>query len=105
MRPAHRAIPRAHAFIPWLAVVALTGCDQNSIIRVPEAGKASPPVSNSPAPTPGALFEDVAARVGVRFAHTNGADGQFRFVEFSPAGCAFLDYDNDGFLDILLIQS
>ena len=53
----------------------------------------------------GALFEDVAAKAGIHFGHTNGATGRFRFAEFSPAGCAFLDYDNDGRLDILLLQS
>ncbi|HLK55997.1 MAG TPA: VCBS repeat-containing protein, partial [Chthonomonadaceae bacterium] len=26
-------------------------------------------------------------------------------MEFSPAGCALFDYDNDGYLDILLLQS
>jgi hypothetical protein len=62
------------------------------------------PASPSPA-SPSALFADVAAQAGIRFNHTNGATGDFRFVEFSPAGCAFLDYDNDGRLDILLLQS
>ena len=40
-----------------------------------------------------------------RFVETNGADGHFRFIESTPGGCAFIDYDNDGFPDILLIQS
>jgi enediyne biosynthesis protein E4 len=58
-----------------------------------------------PPVVPVALFADVAVQAGIHFNHTNGATGNFRFVEFSPAGCAFLDYDNDGRLDILLLQS
>jgi hypothetical protein len=48
---------------------------------------------------------DVAAQAGIHFTHTNGATGNYYFVESTPAGCAFFDYDNDGFLDILLVQS
>jgi hypothetical protein len=51
------------------------------------------------------LFEDVAASAGVRFVHATGGTGKFYFIESTPAGCAFFDYDNDGYLDILLIQS
>lgn len=51
------------------------------------------------------VFIDVAGQAGVNFTHTNGATGQFHYIEFGPAGCAFFDYDNDGYLDILLIQS
>jgi hypothetical protein len=51
------------------------------------------------------LFTDTAAAAGVRFTHTNGADGKFYYIEITGAGCAFVDYDHDGFPDILLVQS
>ncbi len=64
------------------------------------------PVQNTAVPGAStALFQDVAAQAGIQFTHSNGADGHLHFMETTPAGCAFLDYDNDGFLDILLIQS
>jgi hypothetical protein len=52
-----------------------------------------------------ALFTDVAQAAGVRFTHANGDAGKLYFVEVTPAGCAFVDYDDDGFLDIVLVQS
>ncbi len=52
-----------------------------------------------------ALFTDAAAAAGIRFTHTNGAAGKFYYIEITGAGCAFLDYDNDGYPDILLVQS
>src|SRR5690349_16979649 len=76
---------------------------------LPGCGKRPAASGNSPSPTPqvsaSALFEDVAARSGVHFVHVKGGTGKFYFIESTPAGCAFLDYDNDGFLDILLLQS
>jgi hypothetical protein len=49
---------------------------------------------------------DAAPNAGIRFGHTNGADAhKFYYIESTPAGCAFVDYDNDGWLDVVLIQS
>ncbi|MDQ2730274.1 MAG: CRTAC1 family protein [Armatimonadota bacterium] len=50
-------------------------------------------------------FRDVAAQAGIHFHHSNGATGKFYYIEITGSGCAFLDYDNDGYPDILLIQS
>lgn len=47
----------------------------------------------------------MAERAGIHFTHSNGATGKYYFIEQMSAGCAFFDYDNDGYLDILLIQS
>jgi enediyne biosynthesis protein E4 len=59
-------------------------------------------------PAPGApepsVFRDVAADVGLRFQHYNGAAGRYYMPEIMGAGVALLDYDNDGDLDVYLIQ-
>jgi hypothetical protein len=48
---------------------------------------------------------DVAEPLGVRFKHTNGASGRLYLAETMGSGCAFLDYDRDGRLDLFLVNS
>ncbi|HOL72133.1 MAG TPA: CRTAC1 family protein [Bryobacteraceae bacterium] len=52
----------------------------------------------------GFRFEDVTARAGLVFQHNNGAFGGKYLPETMGSGCAFLDYDNDGWPDILLVN-
>jgi len=48
---------------------------------------------------------DVTRDAGVAFQHNSGAFGKKYLPETLGSGCAFFDYDNDGWLDILLINS
>jgi hypothetical protein len=54
--------------------------------------------------TPGFRLVDVTASAGLAFRHNNGAYGKKLLPETLGSGCAFLDYDADGWLDILLIN-
>jgi len=47
----------------------------------------------------------VTAQAGIHFKHNSGAFGKKYLPETMGAGCAFLDYDNDGWQDILLVNS
>jgi hypothetical protein len=49
-------------------------------------------------------FRDVTATAGLRFTHNNGAFGKKWLPETMGPGCAFLDYDEDGYPDILLVN-
>ena len=51
------------------------------------------------------LFTEIAEETGLRFTHLNGATGQYYMAEQMGAGAALLDYDNDGDLDVFLVQS
>jgi len=50
------------------------------------------------------LFTDVTAAAGIDFVETIGDDRMTNIVEASGAGCAFLDYDGDGWMDIYLVS-
>ncbi len=49
-------------------------------------------------------FTDVTGPAGIRFKHTSGAFGKKYLPETIGAGCAFLDFDGDGWVDILLVN-
>jgi hypothetical protein len=42
---------------------------------------------------------------GINFVHTSGKSSQKYLPESTGAGCAFFDYDNDGWMDIYLVNS
>ncbi len=50
-------------------------------------------------------FTDVTQAAGIHFRHNNGAYGGKLLPETLGSGCAFLDYDADGWQDILLVNS
>ena len=57
------------------------------------------------APSPlGFEFTDVTEQAGIHFRHNSGAYGGKLLPETLGAGCAFLDYDSDGWQDILLVN-
>src|SRR5208283_1504180 len=47
---------------------------------------------------------DVTTAAGIDFHHNSGAFGAKYLPETMGSGCAFLDYDGDGWLDILLVN-
>ena len=53
----------------------------------------------------GFQFVDVTRQAGLNFQHNSGAYGGKLLPETLGSGCAFLDYDADGWPDILLINS
>jgi hypothetical protein len=64
-----------------------------------------PPLARS---LPSALypFEVVPAdRSGIRWTHTSGKSVEHYLPETTGAGCAFLDYDSDGWMDIYFVNS
>jgi hypothetical protein len=54
--------------------------------------------------SPGFRFVDVTSSAGIQFQHNSGGYGGKLLPETMGSGCAFLDYDSDGWQDILLIN-
>jgi enediyne biosynthesis protein E4 len=51
-----------------------------------------------------AWFVNIAASAGVTFRHVNGASAERHLHEIMSGGGLFFDYDNDGWLDIFLVD-
>ena len=54
---------------------------------------------------PSIPWTDVTAASGIDFVHINGATGEKLLPETMGGGCAFFDYNGDGFPDILFVGS
>jgi len=58
----------------------------------------------SPVSNLGFRFTDITTAAGIQFQHNSGAYGGKLLPETLGSGCAFLDYDADGWQDILLVN-
>ena len=62
------------------------------------------PIARAQSAEAGVTFQDVTAKAGIHFVHNNGAFGKKFLPETVGPGVAFLDYDNDGWPDIFLVN-
>ncbi|MGC1417759.1 MAG: VCBS repeat-containing protein, partial [Candidatus Acidiferrum sp.] len=67
-------------------------------------GAGAPAPAASAAVSSGITFRDVTQQAGIHFVHTNGAFGKKWLPETLGPGVAFIDYDNDGWPDIFLVN-
>jgi len=66
------------------------------------AGRAAP---QGKAGLPAVLFQDVTREAGIDFLHINGMTPEKYMPETMSVGGLFLDFDNDGWLDLYLVDS
>lgn len=78
-----------HAFIPWAVLLSLTGCDS-----------ATQPTPHKSGPV---WFADSTGDSGIDFVHDPGPESYFMPLSMG-SGAAVIDFDQDGDLDVYLIQ-
>jgi hypothetical protein len=71
----------------------------SQLCKLPAFAAQSPPTNSL-----GFRLTDVTAQAGIQFHHNSGAFGGKFLPETMGSGCAFLDYDRDGWQDVLLIN-
>jgi enediyne biosynthesis protein E4 len=88
-------------------IAGLASCAQLPLLKALSADAWSGhalPAQASAAAAPGFRFVDVTTEAGIHFHHNSGAYGGKLLPETLGSGCAFLDYNRDGWPDILLIN-
>ncbi|HYJ46665.1 MAG TPA: CRTAC1 family protein [Pyrinomonadaceae bacterium] len=109
--------PRIFCVLLLLLLLLLAGCKkdatQESTVNAtaPEqastegAGQQASAQTEGQRPSGPIEFTDITDKAGIRFKHNSGAFGKKYLPETLGPGCAFIDYDADGWQDILLINS
>ena len=102
-----RAIFRSLSIVGVVAllVAATTFFLDRFASPLPAADPAAPPSTAALAAIPLAHFTEITAEAGITFVHTNGAYGDKLLPETMGGGVAAFDYNNDGYQDLLFINS
>ena len=90
---------------PWacccLLLIAVSGCQPSA---THESDGNSRAATQSKTTSARGLFVDKSRATGLVFRHDAGIDGSYFLPEHIASGAAFLDFDNDGDLDIYLLN-
>jgi len=80
----------------FIFLLTISACQSNnkSSSGSPKQPSATVPAAN------GDYFQEIGKEIGIDFVHSIGDKELTNIVESSGAGAAFLDYDQDGFIDL-----
>jgi enediyne biosynthesis protein E4 len=74
-------------------------------VAVPKRPPRQAPKTKIDIPLPKVQFEDIAPKAGLTARHVTGQDREKRYIlEMAGSGVALFDYNNDGWLDIFLVN-
>src|SRR5688500_15185181 len=83
----------------YILLVLLLAAGCNAHDPTPTDPPTHPPTQPSESTPPS--FNDVTLSVGIDFRHQNSRTPRKYLVESFGSGCAFIDFDGDGWLDVL----
>ena len=100
MKPEREALTRGTLIA---ALCLLTVCGARAFGQAAATTPQAAATAQAAAPV---VFNEVTAKEsGISWVHSNAMSPQRYLPETVGAGCAFLDYDNDGWLDIYFVNS
>jgi len=76
----------------FILALLLTGCNSNN--KPSSKSLFKPPMANAE------FFQEIGQNIGLDFIHSIGATDMGNIIESVGGGAAFLDYDQDGYMDI-----
>ena len=112
-----RSLSRTALVLPFADIIVLAAPSSNRTQRAQEIGPQSAVTTPKPAPPPpgpkspiegtplGVSFVDVVKESGLDVKTIYGGEGKNKYLlETTGCGLAFYDYDNDGWLDVFLVN-
>jgi hypothetical protein len=93
------AVTTAAVFLFW----SVRDNRKRGDVQTPSAASELQPGATAQIPT--VKFTDVTAQSGLNFLHVNGASGEKLLPETMGGGVAFFDFNNDGAVDLLFVNS
>jgi hypothetical protein len=81
----------------------MTGISHRAVLGAALSICAATLLSWAPPTTP-VTFADIARTAGINFVHDNAATPEKYLIESMGAGCAWIDYDQDGLMDLYLVN-
>jgi enediyne biosynthesis protein E4 len=86
-------------------VKTFSGISRRELLKCMGLTLAAPLLSRLAArEAPSVKFVDITRSAGIRFRHDNAASPEKYLIETMGSGCAWIDYDQDGLLDLYLVN-